>query len=117
MSELMREARIRVGEGDHPLVIDAGTAPDAVFSAMADERRRHVLAVISGESDAMDVSTVVERVAERMMSDDSESPSELATRRLSISLYHRHLPKMASAGLIEYDTENQTIEATQTMEY
>lgn len=90
MSERMRAARVHVGtEGDHP-------------------------AVISGESSPMDVSTIVDRIAVRQTTTDSEPPLEAETRRLSSSLHHRRLPKTASAGLGAYDTENRTIEAPQT---
>lgn len=115
MSERMWDARVHAGtEGDHPLVTDAETEPDAVFSAMADEHRRRVLVVISGESSPMDVSTVVERIAARLTTTDSEPPSEVETRRLRSPLHHRRLPKTASARLVAYDTENRTIEPTQT---
>ncbi len=108
MSDLTGEAQIRMGvAGGNPLVVDAGAAPDDVFSVMADERRRQVLAVLADESTAMDVSTVVERVADRLPSDESKPPS-----RLRVTMRHRHLPEMDSAGLIEYDSESRTIEAT-----
>ncbi|WP_178915326.1 hypothetical protein [Natronomonas gomsonensis] len=33
---------------------------------------------------------------------------------LRVSSYH-HLPKIASAGVVKYDTENQFVEPTDTM--
>ncbi|MFW5905485.1 MAG: hypothetical protein ACOCUO_01405 [archaeon] len=90
MLEQMREARSHVGvAGEHPPFIDAGTAPDDAFCAIADEHPRRALAANSGASSAIGVSTVIARVADRL----------------------------ASAGFVDCDTENQTAEAAQTIPY
>lgn len=110
MSELTWETQIRVGD-DQPAVVDAGTAPD-VFDAMANERRRQVVAVLAGESTATDLSTLVDRVANRLPSDRTDPTSRPALRQLRVSLHHQHLPKLAAAGLVEYDAEAETVEST-----
>lgn len=114
MSELRWDTQIRVGEEDgHPMVIDAGDNPDDMFDVLADERRVQVLSVLREDSTAMGLSTLVERVAERMQSDPS---SEVAPRRLRISLHHQHLPKIAAAGLVEYDAENHIVVPTDAIQ-
>ncbi|WP_123623615.1 hypothetical protein [Halorubrum sp. CSM-61] len=116
MSDTTGEAQIRIGgSGDRSLVVEAEMASDEVLSAMADERRRQVLAVISGESAPIDLSTLAERVADRLGSRGSKTESDQGIDRLSVALHHRHLPKMASAGLIDYDAESQTIQANKAV--
>ena len=111
MSASTGEVRIRIdGSDDRSLIVEAETASDEVFNAVADERRRHVLAVISGESAPIDLPTLAERAADRLGSTDSKAVFD----RLRIPLHHRHLPKMASAGLAEHDAENRTVGATRT---
>lgn len=44
----------------------------------------------------------------------ADGDGETARRRLRIALHHRHLPRLADAGVIEYDGE--TVTATSRLE-
>lgn len=110
MSELTSKTQTRVRvEGTDLRVTHVETSLDDVLSVLADERRRQSLVVICECSDPMDVSMLAERVADRLASDATVD-------RLRASLYHRHLPKIESAGLVEYDPENRLVEATDAIE-
>jgi|GEM_PF-2045164 hypothetical protein len=114
MSEITGEASVRVEvPGDRPLVVNMGTeSVDDVYSVMANEHRRHALAVIAREPEAMNVSRLVEQVADRLKPEPTEAASDRSLRELRVSLHHQHLPKMVSAGLVEYDAENRTVKPT-----
>lgn len=114
MSDITGETSIRVEVADdRPLVVNTGTeSVDDVYGVMANEDRRHALDVIAREPGSMNVSRLVEQVADRLRPDGTEAASDRSLRKLRVSLHHRHLPKMVSAGLIEYDAENRTVEAT-----
>lgn len=114
MSEITGEASVRVEvAGDSPLVVTMGSkSVDDVYSVVANEHRRHALAVIAREPEAMNVSRLVEQVADRLRPEHAESASDRALRELRVSLHHRHLPKMVSAGLVEYDAESRTVKST-----
>ena len=114
MSEIIEESIIRVEkEDERPLAVKTGTeSADNVYSVMANELRRNALAVIANEPAAMDVSRLVEQVADRIEASKSEAASDKALQRVRRSLHHTHLPKMVSAGLVEYDDTRRTVEAT-----
>lgn len=113
MSELISETQTRIRVGDEDLlVIDGETALDGVSSVLSSERRRQALVLVCENAGEMDVSTLAERIADRLASKRSGVVSDETVRRLHASLYHQDLPKIASLGLLTYDVENQTVEAT-----
>jgi|AntRauTorcE11898_2_1112593.scaffolds.fasta_scaffold01738_5 hypothetical protein len=77
---------------------------DEVFELLANQRRRFVLHYLRCKAEAsVSLSTLSERVAG--WENDAE-PAELAySERKSVrnSLHQFHLPKLADAGIVEYD--------------
>ena len=80
---------------------DEETSKSAVYAALSNERRSHALSVLASET-PMDVRALAEAVAAREA--DREMVSDEYVKRIHISLYHVHLPKLADLGVIEYDT-------------
>lgn len=83
-------------------------ALDDVLLILATERRRRILAAICETADAMAVSTA-ERVADRLTSVCPESASDVGIPRIRVASNHQHLPRVAAAGLVEYDTRSRTV--------
>lgn len=118
MSELTSKAQTRISGKETDLQVTHAEAElDGVLSVLADERHRQILAVVYESSDGMDVSTLADRVADRLAAEQSGPVSDGTGDRLHVSLHHRHLPKIAAAGLIKYDTQNRTVEATDAIKY
>lgn len=68
---------------------------DALFAALADERRRRVLRYFhETTTDSASVTTLVDAVAER-----SDAPREA----VEATLHHNALPALADRGIVEYD--------------
>lgn len=85
---------------------------DALFDLLTDRRRRYLLYCLDQKVDA--VVTVDELTAmlldwERRMNAGTEEETADLERRIRIALHHRHLPKLADAGLVEYDPRSQTV--------
>lgn len=78
---------------------------DDVVDALADGQRRAVLRTMLDEESA-DLREVARSVARRKHDDP---PSDGALERLKVALHHRHLPKLADAGLVEYDHRNRAV--------
>lgn len=77
---------------------------DVVLSALANEHRRAVLRSLNQtEGAAMQVSALVDQVAERVL--DGESPDDDHRQRVHTALHHIHLPKLEACGMIVRDTE------------
>lgn len=83
---------------------------DAVLDLCRNRHRRIVLAILAEEQQPMTVNDLAETI---LTYDDRASvteASEEAITEIECSLQHRHLPKLASAGVIDYDTEWQLVE-------
>jgi hypothetical protein len=85
---------------------------DAVFLALSDPRRRHVLDALRERDSSIPLSELARSVAKREAasaeSADSAAPDEDAAR-VHLSLYHSHIPKLADAGVVEYSPEGGTV--------
>lgn len=77
---------------------------DALFEVLADRERRCILECLEeNDDDIAAFSDLIERVA------DSEDPTDAERERIAVSLHHTHLPKLADADLVEYDTRSETV--------
>lgn len=85
-----------------------------VFDALANERRRVVLDSLAEAEPPVRVDDLARRVAARERRGDragepGRGPPEGAVRRVHVSLHHTHLPKLAEAGLLDYDPDHQVV--------
>ncbi|WP_276301724.1 DUF7344 domain-containing protein [Halorussus lipolyticus] len=78
---------------------ESGAPLDATFDALANRRCRVLLRHLAESDDALVVNDLAGRLADEL---DDEAATE---RRLRTSLHHTHLPKLADAGLVEYDLD------------
>ncbi|MFC6729481.1 hypothetical protein ACFQDG_12585 [Natronoarchaeum mannanilyticum] len=81
---------------------NAGSESEAVFECLAEKRRRDVVAALRGRGAA----------SLRELADSIADPND-RTERVELELHHRHLPKLADAGLAEYDPDDRTIEPSE----
>jgi len=81
--------------------IDAAES-DAVFECLAERRRRAIVAALRHRGAA----------SLRELADSITGPNG-GTERVELELHHRHLPKLADAGLVEYDPDDRTIVPTE----
>lgn len=80
-----------------------GQSIDVILDLLGSQRRRDVLACLTDTNDPIALADLAAdvgaRESERALSEIPDG--ELQT--ISTSLYHTHLPKLADAGVIEYD--------------
>lgn len=79
---------------------------DAMFRILANQRRRTIIRILDHE-DRTTIADLAERLA---MIEEGHTGSD-ARQRVYIALYQAHLPRMAEAGIIEYDQSSGMIEA------
>jgi DNA-binding transcriptional ArsR family regulator len=72
---------------------------DATFDALVNRRCRVVLRQLAESEDALGVDDLVTQLVEEL---DDDAASET---RLRTALHHAHLPKLADAGLVDYDPD------------
>lgn len=107
-----------VGESPEADIFGGGDSGDlsidVVFDLLADRRRRHVLACLLDGDRAIALSDLAEDVAVREHDRPRiEIPKERA-QAIRTSLYHVHVPKLADAGVIEYDRDRNLVRASDT---
>ena len=88
--------------------------PDSLFDALADTDRRRVLAAL------LDAQTqTVDDLARTLAGIDGQPAdrcsAELSTNAIDrhhLRLYHVHLPRLADAGLVSYDSDQNVVALT-----
>lgn len=81
---------------------------DAVLANLAHERRRVALSELKAESVPMTVTDLARTMAAHETNTEAERDRD-AVESLCTSLHHVHLPKLAEAGLVEYDPSSGAI--------
>ncbi len=85
---------------------------DEIFSLLSNKRRRFILRHLKKEKQPVDLSQVVEEVAAWESDKPVEELTEDERKRVYVSLYQTHIPKLAAAGLINYEDVERTVELT-----
>lgn len=89
----------------------AWEAVDDMFDVLSNHRRRRVLTYLEANETA-----VVGELAEHIASIENKKPvsalSSQERKRVYIALYQSHLPKMAAAGVVDYDKNRGTVSPT-----
>ena len=94
---------------------DAGSlSTDEIFHLLQNQRRRRVLQYLHDHDDGqgVDMRDVVEWVAAIEHDTTVQALRSEERQRVYIALYQSHLPKLADAGVIEYDQRKGWIETT-----
>lgn len=79
-----------------------------IHSALAHERRRHVLSILEDTGAELSLNELVREVANRESGDKPGATCD-EVEQIRISLYHRHLPKLADVGLVEHNPGEHTV--------
>ncbi|WP_324760569.1 DUF7344 domain-containing protein [Haloarcula sp. GH36] len=86
--------------------------PDDIFEILSNHRRRMVLYYLRKDGGSVEVRELAEEIA--AMENDT-SVTELTSqqrKRVYVSLYQTHLPKMDQMNAIEYDKDAGTVQLT-----
>jgi len=79
---------------------------DRIFDILSSPRRRYVLYFLRTEPNPIQLTELAEHVAAWENDTTVEELSTQQRKRVYVSLYQTHLPKLAEAGLVEYDEES-----------
>lgn len=86
--------------------LDHEPSLDQLFTVLANERRRRLLTYLHEKDGEV---TSLDTLIDYLVVQEADSTEDLETDDVTISLYHKHLPRLADAGLIEYDLRSRTI--------
>lgn len=94
------------------LTLDAplgDAALDAVYAALGDARRRRIVLALDRLGEPIGVEELAACLADRDARTDPGGATASDRRSVQLSLYHSQLPKLADAGVVEYDPEEGTV--------
>lgn len=94
---------------------------DVVFDILSSPRRRYVLYFLRTTDEPVQLTDLAEQVAAWENDTEPENITEQQRKRVYVSLYQTHIPRLDEAGVIEYDKESGNIalseDATDIDEY
>lgn len=86
------------------------SSDEEVYDVLCRTRRRHVLQHLRGHGGRVSLASLVEAVAAREYDKPAEELSQTERRRIYVSLFQTHLPKLDRQGMVEWDREDNTVE-------
>jgi hypothetical protein len=96
---------------------DAAVAPepeplskDVLFELLRNQRRRDAIAFLKHEGGTTTLSDMAEHIAALENDTTVAQLTSSQRKRVYIGLYQCHLPKMATAGIVDFDKNRGTIE-------
>lgn len=81
---------------------------DALHEALKHRRRRYVLSHLRNTDRSQTLADLAEHVAERE-TDAPETVDREVVKDVYMSLYHRHVPKLADCGFVRYDQDEDRV--------
>jgi len=82
---------------------------DVVFDILSSPRRRYVLYYLRTVDEPVKLTDLAEQVAAWENESDPEEITEQERKRVYVSLYQTHIPRLDNAGIIEYNKESGDI--------
>ncbi|WP_408960763.1 hypothetical protein [Natrinema sp. 74] len=89
---------------------------DSVLDLCQNQHRRIVLGTLAEEQRSLTLNDLTQAVLKYNHQTPITEASEDVLTEIRLSLYHVHLPKLASEGLINYDSERHLVEPTEQFE-
>lgn len=86
---------------------------DAVFDILSNSRRRFLLSRLQQRGEPVALVDLADEIAAWENDTTVDELTDKQSKRVYVSVYQTHVPKLESTGLIEYDSESGLIELTQ----
>lgn len=92
-----------------PGVVEASAHLDEVFEALAHSRRRYLLYCLTKASGSVTERSELVAALQVFEEEATEGDASPTRESIELDLHHTHLPKLADAGFVEYDTRQGTV--------
>jgi DNA-binding transcriptional ArsR family regulator len=76
-----------------------------IYALLAQARRRQIVHCLRDRDSPQTLDQLARIIGER----EQDSPSAEHLRRVYLSLYHKHLPKLTDSGIVRYDRSDGTV--------
>jgi len=91
---------------------DSEVAKDTLFDLLSSPRRRFVLYYLHEENRTITLHDLADEVASWEYEKPIEDLNSQERKRVYVSLYQTHIPKLADSGIIDYDNDTGDITLT-----
>lgn len=81
---------------------------------LAEPHRRLALQVLSEGTAPLALADLATEIAAREEDEPAYTVDQDRTKRVLVSLYHCHIPKLSDAGVVDYDATRRTVELSDT---
>lgn len=92
----------------------AELSQDAVFDILSNSRRRFLLSRLQQAQEPKRLMELADEIAAWENDTTVEALSDKESKRVYVSVYQTHVPKLEDAGLITYDSETGVIELSES---
>jgi DNA-binding transcriptional ArsR family regulator len=92
---------------------DTELTQDDVFEILSSPRRRYLLYYLRQRQEPVELTALAEHVAAWENGVDTDDLTTQERKRVYVSLYQTHVPKLDEAGIVEYDPESGMVVLTQ----
>lgn len=86
------------------------------FEAIASGERRRVLSVLRESDSRLSLTELAAELAREKAEATGPGLDSDRVRDLTVELYHRHVPRLADAGLVDFDRSQRTVALTVDVE-
>lgn len=89
---------------------------DLIFDVLSSARRRYVLYYLREHGGRAEVTELASQIAAWEYDRDVEELTSQQEKRVYVSLYQTHIPKLADIGIVDYDQDAGVVELTDRAE-
>jgi hypothetical protein len=78
---------------------------DTVFALLSNPRRRFIIAYLQAQDQPVETTELARQIASLENDVPVEAVTDKQEKRVHVSLYQTHVPKLADSGVLSYDTD------------
>lgn len=88
---------------------------DNAYDLLSNSRRRYVISILRERDEPMALNELSRELAAWENDVDPAELTDQQIKRIYVSLYQTHIPKLSDAGVVSYDQESGTVELEDTV--
>ena len=88
---------------------------DSAYDLLSNSRRRYVISILRERDEPMALNELSRELAAWENDVDPAELTDQQIKRIYVSLYQTHIPKLSDAGVVSYDQETGTVELEDTV--
>lgn len=88
---------------------------DSAYDLLSNSRRRYVISALRERKEPMGLNDLSRQLAAWENDVDQDELTDQQVKRIYVSLYQTHIPKLSEAGVVSYDQETGEVSLEETV--